>query len=265
MQIVKTDISEIDSLRGNYLASLPEFQELYLELMIEGASCYVLVVNETVAGYAITAAENTLIEFYLVDDFLPTCAEIFNQVIGEASIERVYCKSFDYVLLTCCLMQSYSYRLIGTLFRDVLDIAVDVASGFTVRQASESDLPLLLQQQDGLYETTAELERFVRHGNILLFQKEDELAGCGFLIRVHKDWDYHDIGMWVNPDCRRRSVATHIVAYLKEACRKNEWKPICGCAIDNTASQRTLEKNGFVSKHKLIEFQTGIVGSARSI
>jgi hypothetical protein len=31
-------------------------------------------------------------------------------------------------------------------------------------------------------------------------------------------------------------------------------KPSCGCAIENKASQKTIEKSGFVSKYKLINF-----------
>jgi len=74
------------------------------------------------------------------------------------------------------------------------------------------------------------------------------------LIRVHADWDYYDIGMWVHPNFRKLGIATVIVSWLKDKYLKNNWKPICGCAIDITGSQKTLEKNGFVSKYKLIEF-----------
>jgi predicted acetyltransferase len=254
IQIIKTDLKEIESLRNKYLNSLPEFQELYLELMIENSSCYKLFVNENQAGYAIKTSENVLIEFYLENHFLPKSPEIFNQIISELSIEKVYCKSFDYILLTCCLVQSYSYQLIGTLFRDFFDTTINLSDDFKIKHANESDLPFLLKQQDGLFETPQELEHFVKNNNILLFEKNNNLAGCGFLIRVHKDWNYYDIGMWVNPDYRKRGVATQIIAYLKDTCINNKWKPICGCAIDNIASQKTLEKNGFISKHKLIEF-----------
>jgi hypothetical protein len=38
------------------------------------------------------------------------------------------------------------------------------------------------------------------------------------------------------------------------AIEKN-MKPSCGCAIENIASQKTIEKSGFVSKHQMIHFK----------
>jgi hypothetical protein len=35
---------------------------------------------------------------------------------------------------------------------------------------------------------------------------------------------------------------------------ENRLKPSCGCDVNNIASQKNIEKSGFVSKHKLICF-----------
>jgi len=43
---------------------------------------------------------------------------------------------------------------------------------------------------------------------------------------------------------------------LRAYAIENGMKPSFGCAIDNIASQKTLEKSGFISKHKLIDFRT---------
>ena len=40
-----------------------------------------------------------------------------------------------------------------------------------------------------------------------------------------------------------------IISHLKESCLKAGYTPIAGCAADNVASRRTLERCGFMTKH----------------
>lgn len=256
IQISGTDISGIGSLRQDYLNSLPEFQELYLEMLVEDSEYFSISRDAITIGYAIKTRDNILVEFYLKDEFVPDSQIVFGRIIDSLSITKVYCKSFDHLLLVCCLSYGAAYKIIGTLFRDYLNTKEFPPDGMTIRVADHSDYDFLLQQKDGLYETPEELNKFVNGGNISMFLKDGRLVGCGYLIRVHDRWDCYDIGMWVNPDYRNLGIATQIISYLKNVCLENNWTPQCGCAVDNIASQKTLEKTGFISKHKLIEFST---------
>ena len=76
------------------------------------------------------------------------------------------------------------------------------------------------------------------------------------VIRTHLDWDFCDLGVWVNPSKRGKSFGSQILLYLREFAINNNMKPSCGCAIENLASQKIIEKSGFVSRHKLISFKT---------
>ncbi|MDD4645776.1 MAG: GNAT family N-acetyltransferase [Bacteroidales bacterium] len=254
IQLLKTDRDSLSELRTFYFNSLPEFQELHLELLVEESDCLVITLDRNAIGYFIKTKDNILVEFYLTDDYISEGPSLFLDIIRKYSIRSVYCKTFDSLLLNCCLMYSTGYKIIGTLFRSFNDTECYKIDGLTHRIAGEPDYPFLLQQEDGLYETPEELERFVKGGNITMFLKDNELYGCAYLIRVHEDWDFYDIGMWVNPKFRHRGIATGIISYLKETCLKHHWNPVAGCAYENTASQRTLEKNGFTSKYKLLEF-----------
>jgi len=254
IQLIETEINDIASLREDYFHSLAEFQELYLELLIEQSSVYKIEFEGTPIGYAMKTADHILVEFHVIDRFVPHSTDVFQTIVHDLAIRAIYCKSFDSLLLSCCLTNSYSYRLNGTLFRDYVDSEKVEMNGISIRFAEDKDYPFLLQQEDDLYETPEELERFVGGNNVIMFQRNNQLLGCGYLIRVHPNYNYYDIGMWVNPVYRRQSIATMIISYLKDLCIGNGWTPICGCAFDNIASQKTLEKNGFISKHKLIEF-----------
>lgn len=255
LQIIKTEIQRISDFRTEYLHSLSEFQELYLEMMVEESDYYLLTSNQLDVGYFIKTKSNILVEFYLVDEQIPDCKDVFNSIIRDYSIQSVYCKSFDSLLMDCCLSNSYNYQIIGCLFRDCFKTIDYPLTGLTSRFATMADFDFLLLQEDGLYETTEELKHFVNGGNVIMFMNNNELYGCGYLIKVHPKWDVYDIGMWVNPRFRNRRIATGIISSLKQTCLMNNWKPICGCAYDNVGSKKTLEKNGFVSKYKLVEFE----------
>ncbi len=254
MQIIKVPQNEINSFRLEYLNKLPEFQELYLELLVKDSDLFNIIIDDNTTGYAAKTNENILIEFYLKDNFISGCENIFKSVMEELSISKIYCKSFDFLLLNCCLVSNYPYKLIGSLYRDYFEKENFFKNELKIRIAEITDYEFLLQQKDGLYDSPEELEYFIKGKNILMFFKNEKLAGCGYLIKVHDEFKFYDIGMWVNPDFRKQGIATQIISYLKIFCIQNNWEPICGCAIENIASQNTLENNGFYSKHKLIEF-----------
>lgn len=254
MQLKLTDRQTAEPLRLKYLESLPVFQELYMEMLACGSAFYEITLSGSTAGY-VAINNKILVEFYLDEKYIPSGTETFAAVLKELSVTSVYCKSFDFLLLSLCTLHVKKFEVIGTLFRDYISTPNYFTGKLSVREATERDMPFLLEQKDGLYETPRELETFVKQRCVLMFLEGSNLVGCGYLVRIHERWNYYDIGMWVNPDFRKRGFATQIISYLKHFCIQNHWKPIAGCAADNLASQKTLEKNGFYSKHKLIDFK----------
>ena len=263
LHIVKSDYNSISHLRESYLNSLPESQECFVELLVESGSYCKIFVDEMVVGYAISSVddmlgktgENVLVEFYLKDELLSRCDEVFALVIKKLSIAKVYCKSFDSLMLNCCLMQQMQYEVFGRMFRKILaSEKFHTDSRYDVRLAQMSDYNFLLEQKGGLYETPKELEDLIGKETVTMFIGQGQLVGCGYSIPVLPNGDYYDIGMWTNPEFRNTGVATYIISYLKEECFNNNRIPVCGCAADNIASMKTLKKNGFVSKYKLIRF-----------
>lgn len=248
------DCLETAPLRIKYLDNLPEFQELYLEWLVKKANYYTIYHNGNVAGYFIINDDKILLEFYLEQEFIKKCEFVFREILSNYDFRRVYCKSFDSVLLKCCLSLDCKHKVIGTLFRDHINNEYAKTDEFTVKTATEQDTDILISCEDGLYESEDELYYMISNRNILMFYDGNDLAGCGFLIRVHENYRYYDIGMWVNPPFRNRGIATKIISYLKKVCADNAYIPICGCAANNIASRKTLERNGFISKYDLIEF-----------
>ncbi|MCA1744817.1 MAG: hypothetical protein LC643_03740 [Bacteroidales bacterium] len=131
MHTEKTSIEKLKDLRIDYLSSLPEFQELFIELMIGDGEGYLIQKGDHVLGYAIKNSQSVLIEFYVKDQYVPVSHEAFKQVLKDLAIHEIYCKSFDALLLNVCLLSSFSYSLEGALYRDRMR-----ASGSSLKQNS---------------------------------------------------------------------------------------------------------------------------------
>jgi predicted acetyltransferase len=258
MNIVKTTLDKIKHIRKDYLKSLPEFQELYIELMIANSDSYLLQVNRIDIGYVFVSTEGVLIEFFVRDEYVSQSQVLFNQVLSELSINDIYCKSFDYLLLSTCMLNSLSYTILGVLYRDYNSALVQIDYNLKMQQADHSFIKLILEQDDSineLFETELQLRNFIKDEHVFVFHKNEEFVGCGMVLRTNIDWNYCDLGVWVKPSNRCKGIGSQIILRLREFALKSNLNPSCGCAIENIASQKTIEKSGFISKHKLIKFK----------
>jgi GNAT superfamily N-acetyltransferase len=258
MRAIITTIDRIGEYRADYLNSLPEFQELYLELMIDDSDCYLIQADGNDIGYAIINPDNILIEFYVIDKYVSGSIEIFRQVIQELSVTEIYCKSFDSLLLSNCLLCSFPYSVIGVLYRNFVEPLVIPDSGIRMTKSDLSSIGLFNQQDDSikeLFETDDQLTQFITKESVFEFYRNDEFVGCGMVIITNRDWNYCDLGVWVKPSSRGNKIGSQIILRLREFAIQNNLKPSCGCAVENIASQKTIERCGYVSKHKLISFK----------
>ena len=258
MKIVKTSIDKIKKYRTDYLNSLPEFQELFIELMICKSDCYIFQVDNYERGYAIRNNEGVLIEFYVLDKYIPDSNEIFRKVLENLSITDIYCKSFDSLLLSNCLLNNLQYSIVGILYRDYVEPLIKKDPTIKMKRADLLSVELFLGQDESikeLFETEQQLIDFIQNENVFEFYKNEEFVGCGMVIRTHPDWSFCDLGEWVNPSKRGKAIGSQIILNLREFSINNNLEPSCGCAIENQASQKTIEKSGFVSRYKMINFK----------
>lgn len=250
-----TDIQSIKHLRINYLYEVKLPQELFLEWMVRDGLCFRIFEKSHEVGYFIKSKNDILVEFYLLSEVIVKKEVIFSQILKDYNIKQIYCKSFDNILLTCSHTFAKSSKIIGTLFRDYAKgILIEYENQFKIRLAKKSDIPFLLGFDSGLYESPEELNYTVSNNMVYLFEKDNFLIGCGYLIKVLPEKNYFDIGVWTNPELRNQGYGSMIISYLKKHCFSHGYTPICGCATDNIASRKTLEKNGFYAKYCIIEF-----------
>lgn len=222
------------------------------------------------------------------------CNELFKKILSECKIEQILCKSFDMQLMNCCNANRLPHTVQGILYREfsaplsspennshvtasthlkasthltdnsrlvdnfVANNFLDSANA-VMRYAQIGDLPFLISQDDEVFEPKEHLEVNVNRKEIIICEKNSLIVGCGFLTRIAEDFDYFDLGVWVNPDHRRKGYAVWIMQYMRSLCLNSGWVPICGCSAENHASQKMLSKIGYVCNHKLLEFRNVIL------
>ena len=117
MKIPKTSIDQVKKNRADYLRSLPEFQELLLTLMICHSDYFIFQADINAIVYAIRNNDGVLIEFYILDKYIPGSNEIFRKVLNDLSITDIYGKSFDPILLSNCLLKTLPYLILELMHR----------------------------------------------------------------------------------------------------------------------------------------------------
>lgn len=68
-----------------------------------------------------------------------------------------------------------------------------------------------------LFETEEQLAHFIQDKSVFIFYKKDELVGCGMVLRTNRDWDYCDLGVWVEPSKRGNRIGSQLLLYKRNA------------------------------------------------
>ncbi|MBN1997576.1 GNAT family N-acetyltransferase [candidate division KSB1 bacterium] len=245
----------LDRFRRDYLNTLVEPQELYLEFIVRKGNYFLVFLDNQPCGYFIIGEKDQIAEFYVADSQLKYADEIFNLFLNSFSVQGVLCKSFDFLLMSQCLRTFSKHKIIGFMFRDVLRKNRTIYTReLFVRPGFIEDFTEISRINDTFYQNDEELVNDLKNQHLLLFYQNRILIGCGFFQRVIPFQNNFDIGMLVNPAFRGKGYGKFIIQYLVNYCRSNGWRPICGCDVGNIASRKTLEKAGFMTRYVLLSF-----------
>ena len=200
--------------------------------------------------------EGTLVEFHVTAAEARHVGEAYEVVEKSGGVRRVLAQSFDPTLMSIGRLRPGRVRTVGWLFREIADPGFSADAAITVRAAASADVAALLRLGADFFDGPAEIENYIASDGLMIYEARGGVPlGAGVMKRVVAARNDVDIGMVVAPEHRRRGHGAYIVGHLKAHCLARGLRPICGCAIDNLASQRTLERAGFVSRHELIEFE----------
>ncbi len=249
---------EIRQLRDVYHKELVCAQDLNIEENVWESDCFIINYHGSNAGYVIIGADKTIWEFYLTKNSWVYSQEIFRFLIEQKYVTAAECKTYDPLLMSLCLDYHKGAEGSAYLFRDYLEASLpDLPyDNITYRLATKRDynelaaIDKIAEGVDFFHDLYKEIEQ----EEVLVFCSGEQLLGAGTCKKVWHNLNYRDIGMVVAEKYRRQGIGTYILIKLKEYCLSKNQIPVAGCWYYHLSSKKTLEKAGFLSRHRVIRF-----------
>ena len=237
------------SLRCDYLENLEEPQEWFLEELIQSGQTWTM----PSVAYGVISSQ-TLVEFFVAKNYSHQAPHLFDTLRQETRFNRVLAKSFDYQLVELAKISGAVPTKTAYLFRNFFPPSISAPVDVGLRQSTSGDLSEIWKMNDGFFDVFDELTHFDNTDNLWVLEKNGEILGCGTTTRVIKDMDAVDLGMLISPKHRNQGYGSYLVSSLAKLVIASSLRPICGCAEHNFASRMTLQKAGFISDHRLFNF-----------
>ena len=108
-----------------------------------------------------------------------------------------------------------------------------------------------------MFDQPEQIPEWAGAGWVTLFETPTGLAGFGLCTPIGTHPNACDIGIRVCDAFQGRGLGPWIVQRLIAHAESRGLAPTAGCAADNVASRKTLERAGFVADHRLLQFALG--------
>jgi len=243
-------------LREAYFRALGGEPQIYhQERSVSAARTFLVGPASAPLGY-LAAHDGAVVEFWANDNALPDLGELFYAAAMRAGATSAIVKSYDRLALVAIASRPFQGATIGVNCTAWSDERYDPPPGFSPRPGCPGDLSILVDIGPGLFGAPDEAAQDLAGGRITIYEVDGSAAGCGILSPVREGADAFDLGVGILPQWRRRGLGEQIVRHLKQVClRELGVRPVCGCAVENIASRRTLERAGFLAHHRLLELK----------
>jgi len=239
------------ALRQSYLASLAEPQEWFLEELVRSGEVW----TQPGQGYAVFNGD-TLVEFHHSDG--ANAAAQLADLYRQRPFTQILGKSFDYALMQAAQDLGWTGAQTGYLFRKREAVSLISPAQFELRRATASDLPYAWEIGQDFYDSPDELEQVYKSDSLWVAfdggQEAEPMVGSGITIAIDGAHQTFDLGMVTCPRQRNKGYGSLIIAGLADRLERAGKRPICGCGPSNSASKAALEKAGFISEHRLVQF-----------
>lgn len=220
--------------------------------MILNAEIFRIADGKTPLGFvSLYREENLLTSFFLYESEARRLQEVFSFVKETLSPKGARIVTSDEAFLSAVF--DHAVRIVPqAYFFDLLDkpSAVPELPRAWFCEAKDSDLPDL--EATGFYHPAKtdnpENRIFVLRNPAGVFM------GTGHIARSPFNRGWGAVGMYTAPEFRRMGVGRSMILFLTEITKENGLTPICGCYYHNTASRRTLESCGYVSRTRYVNF-----------
>ena len=228
---------------------------------VAAADHYSILGGNKLVGYCVVNAENKLLQFSTDD--IDNDSGFFVLAVAELNVKGAVVATCEPSYLTLCRGHfNEPPAEIALMYHVDADRSGGPAvfpEGSTFRPVTASELEASVEfgvaaiGGDPAWLREYFTERI--HGEELFgLWQADALIATGECRPSSLQSPYADVGMIVSPDQRGRGIATNILRWLIQQCRDRQLTAICSTESGNLASQKAIERSGFVNYHRILEF-----------
>lgn len=257
--IKSNDINELDFLKTQWLNSLSSPQDDMWEFFRNNSTHWKISDSDKAIGYLCLNEHNTLIQFFIVDKYLPVGEFIFKKLLSELSITKGIVGTNNPIFSTFAFHFVKELKIKSYLFRDYNPIQPQAKEG-KLNVCKKDDLIRVINfyhysinaSKDWLEEY---LTGLVHKNGLYFFENKNKIIGVCEVRKRTTSPECVDIGMVISPDFRKQGYGTYLLHLAKEIALKWHKKPICSCDKDNIGSLKAIQNCGFTSKYQLLEIE----------
>ena len=250
------DVNILSPLKVEWRKSLTAPQDDMWEAFMKNSIHWEIKLNDKIIGYACVNADNHLLQFFLVPEWMQEGISLFKQFINSQKIKKAVVGTNNPFFLTVAMHYQKSIKIDTYLFTEFVKGIVVETEG-TLNLAKPKDLDkLVIFCHDSTGAPKEWLKEYInnlinRH-DIFVFEKDTEILGTCEVRRNENNPLIANIGMIVSPAYRRKGLGTFLLGKAKEMAIKRNKQPICSCERDNIGSLKSIQKNGFRSIHQIL-------------
>lgn len=259
--IKKVDKENIEEMRKAYYDNLTApMDDMWEEGIIPNGDHFEILDDEISLGYFVLDGEGTIMAFYVKDK--SNAASIFEFILSEKQIKKAYTCTYDPLFYNQC--DKLKRTVSDNSFIYKLGKRVDIKPPFENIEI----IPGKMEDFEGILDHFIDgtggpkeflswyATRVIKANTLTVFRLDDKIVGTGELRPSGSSEGYAIVGMIVAKDFRKKGLASYIISILTKMCEERGYKALSSTTVDNIGSQKTLEKNGYETYHKIhtIEF-----------
>jgi GNAT superfamily N-acetyltransferase len=249
-KFVKSSLEENKKIFQDYVDSLSNIYDEYLEDHILNSEIYSIYVDEVHCGCFGIFNKTMLTQFYIERKHLKLAQKIFDDILEKYEIKNAYVPTCDELLLSLCMDKHVKVNLQAYFFQESgAEVAPAKYPRECLKLATLEDLQEILDITGDFIDKH---EERIKAQQLYILREGAEFLGLGIIVdnRIMKNCAC--TGMFTTEKHRQKGIGRSIIMHLKDICREKGMRPMAGCWYYNHNSKRTLESTGYVSYTRLL-------------
>ncbi|MDF9799639.1 RimJ/RimL family protein N-acetyltransferase [Catalinimonas alkaloidigena] len=255
--------TDLASLRQQCYQSLTAPLDGMWDSLIHKAVVKGIFYQDDCIGYLCHDQAFTLINFFVLDDWLNRRAEIFSQLLKEQAFPQAYVSTNHPAFLTACMEFAKRVSVYYYLFEDRQDQQFQpmlspafIEAEFVQAKYKDTEKVVSFCQQT----TSADkawlnsyIQEWTDKDGMYYLQLKGEILGTCEIRKSDTQPGYADLGAIVSAKYREQGLGTYLMLKGKAICYERGLKPICSCRYDNAGSRRMIGNAGFINKNLMLK------------